>query len=233
MGSSRFPKKVLYPLGNTVLLHYVYKRTNLIPSIDKVIVATSTSKKDDNLVRWCNQKNIEVYKGSENDLLERFLLCAKEYNADYIVRVTGDCPFISIDMAEELILKTIECKYDYGRIYPHNIPIGLKVSIMHIDTLKAISQLANHPYYREHITLYIDDHLSDFKVKNVSPPNHYLNKSYRLTVDTKEDLLLCQTIVKNLGEDSIIDSKKVVNFLDKNPDIAAINQSIKQKEYKV
>ncbi|EAO9488672.1 acylneuraminate cytidylyltransferase, partial [Salmonella enterica] len=169
LGSTRLPKKMMMSLGQASVLEYVCKRALAIRNMSQVIVATTTNASDDELVKWCLKNDIEVFRGSEDDLLQRYLLCAQKYEADYIVRITGDCPFISIDLAENLIDAVIDTKCQYGYVHSSEIPIGLKVSVIETKTLEYVDRVAVHPYYREHITLYMDEHLGDFEVLSVVP----------------------------------------------------------------
>src|SRR5690625_2463196 len=93
MGASRLPGKVLKPLGATDVLTYVTSRCRQIKGIEGVIVATSTLKQDDAIEAWCKENDITVCRGSEDDVLDRYVQCAKKYNPGYVMRVTADCPF--------------------------------------------------------------------------------------------------------------------------------------------
>lgn len=233
MGSTRLPNKVLMPLGKTVLLDYVYTRAVNIDGIDDVVIATTKNKEDDAIESWCKNRGIKCFRGSENDLLQRFADCITFFNPDYIVRITGDCPFISIELAELLINQTLAASSDYGRINSGNISIGLKVSIIKRDIILHLLNTADHPYYREHITLYLDENSSQFNITTVDPGDEYKEKVFRLTVDTQEDLIVCRKIVEHLGKDLLISSDKIIDFLYSNPHIAQINSNIKQRAYRV
>lgn len=233
MGSTRLPNKIMMSLGQATVLEYVSKRSRAIRNIDQIIVATTTNSNDDELVEWCQVNDIEVFRGSEDDLLQRYLLCAQKYAADYIVRITGDCPFISIDLAETLIDEVINTKCQYGYVLSSEIPIGLKVSVIETKTLEYMDRVALHPYYREHITLYIDEHLDNFKVLSIVPPDNWQEKKYRLTIDKQEDLLLCRSIVERLGDDILLSTNKIIDLLDMNPSLNEINAEVKQKKYSV
>jgi len=233
MGSSRLPNKVLLPLGSNVLLDYAYQRAKNVALIDEVIIATSATSRDDVIEKWAIENNSYVFRGSENDLLLRFANCAKKYNADYIVRITGDCPFFSYEMANELIFKTIQQQSDYGYVNSDTIPIGLKISIIKSEVLYMLNEMLNHPTYREHITLYIDEHLKEFKTTLLEPFEYMKKKDFRLTCDTNEDYLFFETVVKALGDKILLSTKDILSFLDRKPQIVAINNSVKQNSFLV
>lgn len=233
MGSSRLQNKVLLPLGSNTLLDYVYQRAKNISLLDEVIVATSITSKDDDIERWAIQKRGSIFRGSENDLLHRYADCAKKYDADYVVRITGDCPFISYEMANELISKTIQQHYDYGYVNSDTIPIGLKVSIIKSEVLFMLNEMINHPIYREHITLYIDEHLNKFKTLQIEPLEYMKHKDFRLTCDTNKDYLFLKTVVKALGDNMLLPTKDILSYLEKQPQIVAINNSVMQNNFHV
>ncbi|WP_342512985.1 glycosyltransferase family protein [Sporosarcina sp. FSL K6-1522] len=233
MGSSRLPNKVLLPLGSNALLDYAYQRAKNVSLIDEVIVATSTNSRDDAIEQWAVENNGIVFRGSENDLLLRFADCAKKYNADYIVRITGDCPFISYEMANELIAKTIQQQSDYGYVNSGMIPIGLKVSIIKSEVLFMLNEMLIHPTYREHITLYIDEHLRKFKTTLLEPFEYMKHKNFRLTCDTNADYLFFETVVKELGDEILLPTEDILSYLDEEPQIVAINNSVKQNSFLV
>ena len=233
LGSTRLPEKVFFQLGDSTVLDYVYKRTKNISNIKQVVVATTKNSIDDPIELWCKKNEIEVFRGSEQDLLERFLKCALHYNADYIVRITGDCPFFSYEMANNLIETTIENNSEYGFIDSKLIPIGLKVSIIKTETLRLLNIIAKHPFYREHITLYIDEHIEDFKISKIQPESIFLNKNYRLTIDTREDYQFCNKIAQQIQAHPLIETKMIIDFLDNNRDLLKLNAAIKQNVYRV
>lgn len=108
MGSSRLPGKILKPLGDVDVLRYDITRCRAIKGVNEVIVATSTLKQDDAIANWCEQQQVPYFRGSEEDVLDRYVQCAKQYKPDYVMRVTSDCPFVDYEMASdivELILK--------------------------------------------------------------------------------------------------------------------------------
>lgn len=233
MGSTRLENKVMLPLGNTVLLDYVYQRSMNIPLLDEVVIATSSSTNDDVIEDWAKKNGVHIYRGSENDLMLRYVDCAKKFHADYIVRVTGDCPFLSFEMANKLIHQTLEQKAEYGYVASTNIPIGLKVSVIKTELLLMLNEFIEHPTYREHITLYIDEHLNQFSTTSLEPFEYMREKNYRITCDTKADYIFLNKLVKHLGYNTHLLSEDIIQFLDRNPQIVAINNSIQQKRFSV
>lgn len=197
-------------------------------------MATSNNPKDNVLEQWCILNNIDVFRGSEENLLERFTNCAHKYEADYIVRITGDCPFFSYEMADELIALTVEQESDYGYIdSSYKIPIGLKVSVIKKEVLELLNIKLKNALYKEHITLYIDEHLNQFRTTRLEPFDYMINQNARLTCDTIEDYLFFQKVISELGDDTSLATKEILNFLNERKNIVEINSSIKQQQFEV
>lgn len=111
VGSTRLPGKVLKPLGDEDVLSYDIARCRAIKGVQEVIVATSTLAQDDAIAKWCKEHEVACYRGSEDDVLDRYVQCAKIYKPDYVMRVTSDCPFVDYEMASEIVaLMEKECK---------------------------------------------------------------------------------------------------------------------------
>ena len=103
MGSSRLPGKMLLPLGDYPIINWVVQRLQKSEKITNLVVATSDQSIDDSLVNHLTDMNIDVFRGSENDVLDRYYRAAKFYNADIVVRITGDCPIIDPDLVDNII----------------------------------------------------------------------------------------------------------------------------------
>src|SRR5277367_2100612 len=103
IGSTRLPGKVLFPLSGKPVLRWTYDALKKAQGIDEVVIATSALPGDDPIAKYCALNNINCYRGSENDVLERFYQCAVAYGAQVILRITCDCPFIDSHVVSEVI----------------------------------------------------------------------------------------------------------------------------------
>ena len=113
MGSSRFSGKVLKPLGNSTVLESLINRLKNSSTIDQIVIATSLEKRDAEIIELFKDSNIKVFKGSENDVLDRYIETAIQTDADIIVRVTGDCPLIDPKLVDDCVNKIIDSDLDY------------------------------------------------------------------------------------------------------------------------
>lgn len=197
MGSTRLPGKVMKKLLDKEIILWSYDRCKL-SNVDEVIVATSTNKENDILDSFLKERDIKYFRGSENDLLDRYYQIAKTYNNDdlNIIRVTSDCPFVDTNMINDMMKFYIKNGFDYIINHSPNaiIPEGSGIEIFNFKTLKYLWENNNDPKFREHATGCIRK--TDI-YKDVIKTGYYeylpenidveKNKFIKLSVDTKED----------------------------------------------
>lgn len=227
MGSSRLPGKVLKPLGSVDVLTYVTLRCQQISNVADMIVATSTLKQDDAIVKWCKKHHITVCRGSERDVLDRYVQCAKQYNPDYVMRVTADCPFVDYEMANEVVALMKTAQVDIIDLVG-DIPRGLAVELLSFDALNYIHKHGKELRHREHVTYYAYEYRDEFTRMEYEVPQNRRHSQLRITLDTQEDYELCQNIANHFAN-PLVSSVEVINYLLAHPDVAKINAHIKQK----
>ncbi|KGR83804.1 cytidylyltransferase domain-containing protein [Lysinibacillus odysseyi] len=228
MGSTRLPGKVLKPLGNTDVLSYVVARSRKIEGVAEVIVATSSLPQDDAIVKWCEDHFVEYYRGSEEDVLDRYVQCANLYQPDYVIRVTADCPFVDYEMASEMVALAKNTQAEVIDI-AQKLPRGLAVEIISYDALCRIHTITTELRHREHVTYYAYEFKAQFKREIYEPPVDRQYPELRITLDTVEDYALCSVLAHHFN-DKFISSATIVAFLNSTPKIAKINAHIEQKE---
>lgn len=234
VGSTRLPGKVLLDLKGKTVLYHVVDRVKKSKYIDEVIVATTDLGQDDKIVDECNKIGCKYFRGSESDVLSRYYLCAKENNADIVIRITSDCPLIDPLIIDEMIIKYLELDYiimtnagisNETRTFPR----GLDVEIFTFKSLEESYFDSRKKYQREHVTPYIYENTK----KIFYFRNSYDLSNLRLTLDTEEDFKLIDEIYsklyKNDCEFYLEDILKVVNANDylKNININVIQKDIK------
>jgi spore coat polysaccharide biosynthesis protein SpsF len=237
MSSTRLPGKVMLKLVNKEVLWHVVKRCQKSKLVDTGIVATSTDPIDDKIEKFCKKYRFNIYRGSLNNVLERYYLCAKQYNLDTIIRITSDCPLIDPTIINLAIEKFEQEQYDYlSNIVganQTNFPIGLSVEVFSFSALEKNYKEAKSDYEKEHVTPSFYENTDKFKVAPILKPLPGYNKSYRITLDYPEDFKLIKAVYNNLYKNNeIIDTKRAIAFLTKNPKISAINSNVAQKSYK-
>jgi len=227
MGSIRLPGKVLMKVSGIPLLEYQIKRLWLAKKIDKIVVATSVDKKNDRIEKLCKKIGVECFRGSEDDVLDRFYQCSLSYpQYNNIIRVTGDCPLIDPVVVDETITFFEENNYDYvSNALKPTWPDGLDTEVFKKSILQETAQNAQLPSDREEVNEYIFRQ-KKYKKGNLAAPHDWSH--FRLTVDEKEDFEVIKFLIEN---SKITDGfLKHISVLTKYPEIMLKNVYIKRNE---
>jgi len=227
MGSSRLPGKILMPLGNHNNLYYVTARCRSMAGVDEVIVATSTMPQDDAVEQWCSENQIQCFRGSEEDVLSRYIEAANPYDPAYVVRVTADCPFVDVEMAQEMIQLIKQEQVDIVDLGA-DLPRGLAVETISYSALKYINEHGGEPRHREHVTYFAYEYREQFTRVVYQPSIDRIHPELRITLDTEEDYRVISAVAKHFN-DHLVPSINVIRYLLNHPEIAAINAHVEQK----
>lgn len=230
VSSSRLSGKVLKPiLGQPMLLRQI-ERILRAKKIDKLLVATSIDNSDDPIEDLCHKNNIECFRGSLNDVLDRFYRAAKAFKPEHVVRFTGDCPLIDPQVADRLITLHLYGGFDYTTLSsPPSFPDGLDTEAIYYPVLEQVWSEASLPSQREHVTLFIYQNPQRFEIGNLENTED-LSKM-RWTVDQQEDFDLVTKIYEALyPKNSNFLMQDILNFLITNPNFAAINGKYQYNE---
>lgn len=216
MGSSRLPGKTLKLLDNKPLIMQVINRLKLINNC-KIVLLTSDTKKDDILESWCNDNDIFCFRGSEDNVLERYYLASKMYKVDNILRATGDNPLVEPYFANELLKKHIDYKADYSSNKSEigsNLPDGLGIEIFTFEALKVSMEKSTQEHHFEHVNEYILENKNLFKIYKDSNIGGLVDKSkIRLTVDTPDDFKIVENIFKNKNFNININYQQLLDII--------------------
>jgi len=228
--STRLPGKVLMDLAGEPMLARVLRRTLRATTLDEVVVATTIQPADDAIAAICLARGWKYFRGSEDDVLDRYYQAAVEFNSEAIVRITSDCPLIDSDIVDRVVQEFLDRQpgvdYVSNALPKTTFPRGLDTEIMRFDVLKRAWFEDTNPLWREHVTPFILRHPDLFRLHGVV---NDVDQSYmRWTVDTREDLELVRRIFASFGHDqfSWLD---VVSLLTKNSQWLRLNQHVKQK----
>ena len=212
--SERFPNKVRQKISNKYLYEYLHDRLLKSKILNKIIFVIPNNKKNNSFYKDLKKKKFNVFKGSEHNVLNRYYKAAKNFKADIIVRITGDCPLIDVNLMDKMLFKFIEKKFDFmSNNDPATYPDGLDIEIFKFKLLEKANFSARENYDKEHVTPYIK------KIKNIKKFNYKNNlgdfSKIRLTVDEKTDIEVIKKLVKKFGNKSI-NCKTIINFYKKN-----------------
>jgi glutamate-1-semialdehyde 2,1-aminomutase len=221
MGSTRLPNKVMKPLAGRPLIEFLLGRVALCKKVDKIIVATSTNSNNKPLLDHVSQLGYSCELGSENDVLDRFAQAAKKYEAETIVRITGDCPLLDPEIIDACITRYMQSGVDYcSNIAPATFPDGMDVEVFSSNALERAANEAISAFDREHVTPYIR---SSGLFSTVNLENSVDLSVLRLTVDEPEDLALVAAISANFSPDSSFSLQQIIDFLEENPELVSKN----------
>lgn len=224
--SQRLPKKILRPINGRPMLEYLVDRLKQSKYGKNIILCTSTAQQDDPLVEFSKHNDINCYRGDPNDVLARNVMAAKYHGIELVMSCTADNPFIDITWMDKLASSMKESAYDYGAI--SGLPFGcFSYSFTQQAGEKACQIKANTDtevwggYFTE---------TKLFKCLNLKVDDpEFIAPNYRLTVDEMADFILAEKILTGLSQFGTTPPlPEIIKFLEKNPELATLNQHIKQ-----
>ena len=230
MGSSRLPGKVMQGIMGKTMLWHIVNRIQNSGLIDEIIIATTSDKKDNEIADFAIKNNFNIFRGSEDDVLDRYYQTAKKYKADIIVRITGDCPLADPVLVDEVIQFYLDNDFDYASntIKP-TYPDGLDTEIFSFNVLEQAWEEADLQSEREHVTPYIKKHSEIFKLGNFE--NSTDLSHMRWCVDCDNDLVFIKEVFQRLyKKKQLFLMKEVLDLLKENPEFNEINRRNKRDE---
>lgn len=230
MGSTRLPGKVMWKICGHPMIWHQIQRVKHSQLIDKIVLATTTNEEDTPLLTIANECGIEGFAGSEDDVLDRFYRAARKYEADTVVRLTGDCPLTDPQVTDRVIKAFLERRdsldwIDAGR----QIPEGLDTEVFSFAALERAWREAKRRYEREHVTAYIA--LSGrFRTDHLDHPRDL--SDMRWVVDEKADLQFVTKVFEELypAHGHEFTMKEILDLLRRKPEFLSINQHITRNE---
>ncbi len=230
MGSTRLPGKVMLDLAGEPMLVRSVNRVSRSHTVNKVVIATTSLSADDAIMRLCSQHGWPCFRGSENDVLDRYYKAAVAYGSEIIVRITSDCPLIEPAIIDQVVQAFLErqAEIDYvSNVWPERtFPRGLDTEVIRFEALERAWREDKNPAWREHVTPYIQYNPALFHFRGVVNNTDYSHM--RWTVDTLEDLEFVRRIYAHFGNDRF-PWRDVLSVLEKHPEWLDINQQVQQK----
>jgi len=228
MGSTRLSGKVLMEISGQSMLAWVVNRTRRARKIDEVVVATSLSPRDDVIAAECNTFGVSIFRGSENDVLDRYYRAADEFQADIVVRITSDCPLIDPVVIDGVVGEFNSTVVDYAsNTLERGYPRGLDVEVFSQVALEEAWRRADRPHERVHVTPYIHGNPDQFRLHSVLCEDDH--SDLRWTVDTTADLQVVRGITEALGGRDDFGWQDALEIVQRNPHLADINRLVRQK----
>ncbi|HEX2721394.1 MAG TPA: glycosyltransferase family protein [Gemmatimonadaceae bacterium] len=229
--STRLPGKVLMPILGEPLLGRMLERLRRARTLDDIVVATVEGEADDAIAACAESVGAGVFRGSEDDVLDRVVRAARACSAEVIVETTGDCPLIDPGIVDKVVGDFLMGGADFvSNILPHTTPRGTDVRVFRTDDLARINETSSDPADHEHVSLHFWEHLDRYRCRNVESGLPDAAATLRLTVDTAEDLELVRAIYAELyPKNPAFDLVDVLELLDRRPELVELNRHIQQK----
>ena len=228
MGSTRLPGKVMLPLLGEPALTLVLRRLGRARTLDEVVVATTPLPEDDPIVELAERTGYRVVRGSETDVLDRYLAAARATDAGVVVRITSDCPLIDPAVVNLVVDEFRASGVDFASnmLVPWTFPVGLAVEVVRRAALERAGREDGDPAWREHVTPYLYRHPELFRLLRVPADSDHSER--RWTLDTPQDYAVVARIFETLGRDDF-GWRDALAVVEANPSWGSANHDVVQK----
>ncbi len=231
MTSTRLPGKVLKESCGLPMLGHLVQRLKKVNLVDEIVLATTRNSTDNILEEFAKNYNINCYRGSEDNVMERVLEAGQFSKADILVEITGDCPLIDPIIIEQTINVFNANNTDY--VSNNNVrsyPDGMDTQVYALETLRKSASMTNNKLDQEHVTLHIRNNPDIFSRINLIAPNDLFWPELGLTLDEEDDFILLDKIIKALYHlDPCFSCNRIIKYLKEHPEIVKLNQHVIRK----
>lgn len=231
MGSSRLPGKPLIPVAGKPLLEHLVDRLAMCRELDHIVIATSTKPENDVIEKFCTEKGVQFFRGSENDVLGRMLGALTDCDATVGVEVFGDCPLIDPFIVDDMIrLFKHQPDLDWlGNDLMTSYPPGMEVEVFRVSALADSERRVEEPSVREHGTLYIRQNPGRYKIRNIEAEGKLRRPDLSLELDTEEDLIVITEVLRFFNECPGFTAEDIIDFMDARPELKRVNISVPRR----
>lgn len=227
--STRLPLKIMKDLNGKKVIERIIERAKEIREISTVVVCTSPTIQDAALIEIANKKNVEYFLGDPDDVLKRLHDAANFHNFDYVLGITADNPLFSIEYSNRIVEEIKKGKYDFIKI--NGLPFGTATWGLSTKALRTVCKVKN--IIDTEIWGYLIDRPEIFDVLTIEAKGKMRRPDLRLTLDYEQDYQLINHLYTNIPFKTTLSLKKVVEYIDKNPKIAAINKNCVQLDVSI
>ncbi len=228
MGSTRLPGKVLMDIGGETALSRVVRRLSRATLVHRVLVATTNLLADDAIVRECDYLGVPYFRGSEDDVLDRYYRAARAFGVEAVVRITSDCPLIDPEVVDQTVHAFHLQKVSYAsNVFPRTYPRGLDTEVFTTTALSHAWRYSCEAYQREHVTPYLYEHPEIFPSTSIVSGQDC--SQYRWTLDTSDDLKLIRAIYSAFDNRDNFRWLDAAALMERQPELFEINSNVVQK----
>ncbi len=231
MNSNRLPGKVLLNAAGKPMLKRLIDRLKNVPSLDEIIIATTTNKLDDEIELFAYNNNVLCFRGSEEDVMSRVIAAADSMQADIIVEITADCPIIDPQIVEQSIRTYLVNNVDYlSNAHIRSFPDGMDTQVFSLEILKKSASLTTNALDHEHVTLHIRNNPQLFTHLYLLAPPETHWPDLGLTLDDIRDYELLKKIIEYFEpENPFFTCLNTIQLLNSNKDWIDINKDVERK----
>lgn len=230
VSSVRLPGKVLKPILGRPMLARMIERVRRAKSLDKIVVATSSDPEDRSVVEMCSTEGVDCFRGSLEDVLDRFYQAAKSAEPAHVVRLCGDCPLIDPEVVDRTIALHLEGGYDLtSNTFEPTFPDGLDVEIIRFTSLERAWREARLPSEREHVTSFFGQHPGEFRLGSLK--SDVALSHLRWCVDDETDFKLVSAVYEALyPANPDFTTQDILSWLDAHPEYKTLNAGTVRNE---
>ena len=215
-------------LGGQTALARVVARLSRSERVNQVVVATTTTPADGGIVKEAERNASAWFRGSEQDVLSRYVQAAEQFRADRVVRITSDCPLVDPGVVDRVISEALSSDAGFASNCIHRTyPRGLDTEVFTLDALRRADDMCDQPHHREHVTPIFYERPDLFRVHSVTGSEDYTR--FRWTLDTPEDLELIRAIYSRFDNRDDFGWREVVSLMEEHPELNEINSHVIQK----
>jgi spore coat polysaccharide biosynthesis protein SpsF len=227
MNSSRLPGKVLADIEGRPALIRLLDRLQRATTLDAIVVATTDTAADDPVALAVAAAGARVYRGSEDDVLNRVVEAHRMMNSELVVELTGDCPLTDPDIVDLGVTTFLANEVDVvTTVVKPSFPLGMDVQIFPFKALAEVDASVHDPAVREHVSLFFYEHPERYRILHLAAPSPYRAPETRLLLDYPEDLRMIREIYRQLEarEGAPFGIREILELLDAAPALADINR---------
>lgn len=229
MKSTRLKHKLTLEINNRQVIRWMIDRVKLAEGLDEIIICTSENPQDDILEQIAKEENIQIFRGHEDDVIQRLYNASLEFELDYALNITADCPLVSIEYIDKIIEEYKNTNADLIRSL--DLPHGFFSYGLKVEAMKRVCEIKDDLYTEVWGKYFTDTGL--FKVHDMTIPSHLIRDNFRLTLDYPEDFEFFKSIYAHFGSETYKTSiNDIILYLDENPNVVEINSFLKQSYQK-
>ncbi|MDY6793313.1 MAG: spore coat biosynthesis protein F [Thermodesulfobacteriota bacterium] len=231
MGSTRLPRKVLADVCGQPSLTRLLRRLRRCQTLDGIILATSSLPQDDPLERWARSENLDIYRGSEEDVLQRVVDAQQSMQSDVVVEITGDCTILDPEIIDMGVTTFLMNDCDVVLSAPEMYPGGMDVLVYRYSILEDNARTQFDPLVREHVAYYIVRHPEIYRTIKLYPPARWQAPHFRFMLDYPEDLEFIRQVYRRLEPDygDGFGIEEIMSLMRQEPALLDINSHCDRK----